>query len=31
VNAAGALLVLGGVWILCQVLAGDALNRLGVL
>lgn len=30
-NAAGAVLILAGVWILAQVLAGDALGRLGVL
>jgi hypothetical protein len=31
VNAAGAVLIIGGVWVLAQVLAGDALNRLGIL
>lgn len=30
-NAAGIVLMLGGVWILAQVLKGDALTRLGVL
>lgn len=30
-NASGAVLILAGIWILSQVLAGDALNRLGVL
>lgn len=25
-----ALLILGGVWVLCQVFGGDALGRLGV-
>jgi len=29
-NAGGAVLVLAGVWVLCQVLGGDALNRLGL-
>lgn len=27
----GALLVLAGVWVLCQVLGGNALERLGVI
>jgi hypothetical protein len=31
VNAAGLVLILAGVWILAQVLAGGALTRLGVL
>jgi hypothetical protein len=30
VNAAGALLMLAGVWVLCQILGGDALGRLGI-
>jgi hypothetical protein len=30
-NAAGAVLIIAGVWVLSQVLAGDALNRLGIL
>jgi hypothetical protein len=30
VNAAGAALMILGTWVLCQVLAGDALGRLGV-
>jgi hypothetical protein len=30
VNASGALLVLAGAWVLCQVLGGDALGRLGL-
>lgn len=30
-NAAGAVLILAGIWILSQVLAGGALDRLGVL
>lgn len=29
-NASGAVLILFGVWVLSQVLAGDALGRLGV-
>lgn len=29
-NAAGIVLILAGVWVLSQVLAGDALTRLGV-
>jgi hypothetical protein len=29
-RAGGVLLVLGGVWVLCQVL-GNALERLGVI
>jgi hypothetical protein len=28
VNASGAVLVLAGVWVLAQVLGGDALHRL---
>lgn len=27
----GLLLILGGVWVLCQVLGGNALERLGVI
>lgn len=27
----GVLLVLAGVWVLCQVLGGNALERLGVI
>lgn len=27
----GVLLVLAGVWVLCQVLGGQALERLGVI
>ncbi len=30
-NAAGALLILAGIWVLTQVLAGEMLQRLGVL
>jgi hypothetical protein len=30
VKPGGVLLVLAGVWVLCQVLAGNALNRLGL-
>lgn len=29
-NAAGAVLVIAGIWVLSQVLAGDALGRLGI-
>ena len=29
-NAAGVLLVIGGLWVLAQVLAGDMLGRLGI-
>lgn len=29
-NAGGVVLVLAGVWVLCQVLGGDALGRLGL-
>lgn len=29
-NAAGGLLVLAGVWLLFQVLGGDALHRLRI-
>lgn len=29
-NAAGALLIIAGVWVLAQLLAGDALGRLGI-
>jgi hypothetical protein len=31
VNAAGIVLILAGVWVLTQVLAGGALERLGVI
>jgi hypothetical protein len=31
VNSGGVLLVVAGVWVLCQVLGGDALVRLGVV
>lgn len=30
-NAAGALLILTGVWVLAQVLGGNALTRLGIV
>lgn len=30
-NAAGIVLMIAGVWVLTQVLAGGALTRLGVL
>lgn len=30
-NAAGAVLIVAGAWVLCQVLGGDALGRLGVI
>jgi hypothetical protein len=30
-NSAGVLLMVAGVWVLSQVLAGDALARLGVI
>lgn len=29
-NAAGMLLIVAGVWVLAQVLAGDLLGRLGI-
>lgn len=29
-NAGGIVLAIAGVWVLCQVLGGNALNRLGV-
>jgi hypothetical protein len=29
-KAGGVLLVIAGIWVLCQVLGGDALTRLGV-
>jgi hypothetical protein len=29
-NAAGVLLIIAGVWVLTQLLAGDALGRLGI-
>jgi hypothetical protein len=29
-TASGAVLILAGVWVLTQVIAGDALGRLGV-
>lgn len=30
-RSGGVLLVLAGVWVLCQVLGGNALERLGVI
>lgn len=30
-NAAGLVLIIAGIWVLTQVLAGDALKRLGVI
>lgn len=30
-NAPGVLLVVAGVWVLCQVLGGNALKRLKVV
>lgn len=30
-NSGGVLLVVAGVWVLCQVLGGDALKRLGLI
>lgn len=30
-NPGGVLLIIGGVWVLCQVLGGDALVRLGLV
>lgn len=30
-NANGVVIVLAGVWVLCQLFGGDALHRLGVL
>ena len=30
-NAGGAVLIIAGVWVLTQVLAGDALARLKVV
>ncbi len=29
-NAAGVVLIIGGLWVLAQILAGDLLGRLGV-
>jgi hypothetical protein len=31
VNPAGVVLILFGVWVGCQVFAGDALGRLGLI
>lgn len=30
-NASGAVVILAGVWILCQVLGGNALERLNIV
>lgn len=30
-NASGVVLVIAGVWVVAQVLRGDALQRLGIL
>lgn len=30
-SASGVFLVVAGVWIVCQVLGGEALQRLGVV
>lgn len=30
-NKGGLVLVIAGVWVLCQVLGGDALNRLNII
>jgi hypothetical protein len=30
VNASGVLLIVAGVWVLCQVFGGNALGRLGI-
>jgi hypothetical protein len=30
VKPSGLVLVIAGVWVLCQVLGGDALGRLGI-
>lgn len=30
-NPGGVVLVVAGVWVLCQVLGGDALKRLGIV
>lgn len=29
--AGGLVLIIGGVWVLCQIFGGNALQRLGVL
>lgn len=29
-NASGIVLVIAGIWVLAQVLGGDALGRLGI-
>lgn len=30
-NASGAVVILAGVWVLCQVLGGNALERLNIV
>jgi hypothetical protein len=30
VKPGGVVLIIAGIWVLCQVLGGDALGRLGV-
>lgn len=30
-NVSGVVLIVIGAWVLCQVLGGDALNRLGIV
>jgi hypothetical protein len=29
--AGGMVLVIGGIWVLCQIFGGSALQRLGIL
>jgi hypothetical protein len=31
VKASGVVLIIGGVWVLCQVFGGQALQRLGIV
>jgi len=31
VRSGGVVLVIAGVWVLCQVLGGNALERLGII
>ena len=30
-NPAGVVLVIAGVWVICQLFPGDALTRLGIV
>lgn len=30
-NSSGVLMILAGVWVLAQLLKGDALHRLGIV